>query len=189
MTTEPTIYPQYEAALRTAFEANDPTPLAEIPYAKFLGLEVELDPDAGAAPDRSAILVRMRFAPKLIGDATIPALHGGTIAGLLESTAICSVIWKNRDLLLPKVITLTIDYLRSGRPQDTTCVARFIRLGKRIAVVQVQAFQTTLEEPIASATVHLLMPDPHDIDPSESLPGGKPDPTGVDAADGSTGGD
>lgn len=138
---------------------NDPQQLvAAIPYARFVGLEV--------ARDAGAIASTMRFAEHLVGDATIPALHGGTLAALLESTAIFAVLFdarfeEEKRAILPKTITLTIDYLRSGRTVDTKCRARVVRLGRRVAVVATEAFQDDEQKPVATAIVHLLVAEEH----------------------------
>jgi uncharacterized protein (TIGR00369 family) len=132
--------------------AEDPQMLvAAIPYARFIGLEV--------AREGGAIVSTMRFGDHLIGDATIPALHGGTLAALLESTAIFAVLFDAERAMLPKTITLTIDYLRSGRAVDTKCRARIVRQGRRVVVLATEAFQDDASKPVATAIVHLLVAD------------------------------
>lgn len=141
---------ELQALLARAREADDPGLLASaIPYATFVGLSMERDGEG--------ILARLRYADHLIGDSTIPALHGGTIAALLESTAIFSVLWRADTTALPRTITITIDYLRSGRPVDTRCRASIVRLGRRVTVVAVSAFQDDEAKPIATAIVHVLV--------------------------------
>lgn len=138
------------ALVERARASGDPGVLsAAIPYAAFLGLEIERDGDG--------VLGRLRYSDPLIGDASIPALHGGTIAALLESTAIFDTLWRADEAVLPRTITLTIDYLRSGRPVDTLCRAQVVRRGRRVVVVAVRAYQEDESKPIATATVHLLV--------------------------------
>lgn len=140
------------ALVAAARAADDPQALvAAIPYARFLGLEV--------GREDSVIVSTMRFSEHLIGDATIPALHGGTLAALLESTAIFAVLFDSERAVLPKTITLTIDYLRSGRGVDTKCRARIVRQGRRVVVVATEAFQEDASKPVATAIVHLLVAD------------------------------
>jgi uncharacterized protein (TIGR00369 family) len=136
----------------SARAAGEPQMLvAAIPYAEFIGLEV-------SRVDGS-VLATMRFSEHLVGDATIPALHGGTLAALLESTAIFTVLFDSDRAVLPKTITLTIDYLRSGRTLDTKCRARIVRQGRRVVVLSVEAFQEDEAKPVATAIVHLLVAD------------------------------
>jgi len=141
---------QLAALIERAHASGDPAELvAAIPYAAFLGLAVERDGDG--------VRGRLRYSEPLIGDASIPALHGGTIAALLESTAIFDVLWRADEVVLPRTITLTVDYLRSGRPVDTLCRAQVVRRGKRVVVVSVRAYQDDESRPIATAVVHLLV--------------------------------
>lgn len=138
------------ALLARARESGDPSILVDaLPYMRFLGLAIEREGEGVAGV--------MRFAPALIGDTTIPALHGGTLCALLESTAVFRALWAVGEGVLPKTITMTVDYLRSGRPVDTRCRATIVRQGKRIAVVEARAYQDDPEKPIATAIVHLLL--------------------------------
>lgn len=136
--------------LARARETGDASVLLDvIPYARFLGLSVRRENDMPIAS--------MQFAEHLVGDATIPALHGGTLAALLESTAILAVMIDPKTLAMPRTITITIDYLRSGRAVNTDCRARIVRQGRRIAVVAVEAYQDDRDKPVATAVVHLLV--------------------------------
>ncbi len=136
--------------VRAAREAGDPSPLLEgIPYASFLGLAVSLE--------HGELLTTLRFSDRLIGDSSIPALHGGTLGALLESSAIFALLWSTSGDRLPKTINLTIDYLRSGRARDTFAVASVEKHGRRIANVRAIAWQEDRERPIASAVAHFLV--------------------------------
>lgn len=138
------------ALLATARQGGDPQPMVDaLPYARFLGLTVHRE---GAE-----IRTTMRYSDALIGDASLPALHGGTLAGLLESAAVFSVLFDETTMVLPKTITLTIDYLRSAKAVDTHCATRIVRRGKRMAVIESKAFQDDPEKPVATAIVHLLL--------------------------------
>ncbi len=118
--------------------------LREIPYLQFLGVEAH---EGGA--------YRMRFSPHLIGNPTIPALHGGTLGALLESVALLTCLTSGTHSALPKTITLTVDYLRSGKAQDVFARARIVKAGRRVTTLHVQAWQESEDKPIATATVHL----------------------------------
>jgi uncharacterized protein (TIGR00369 family) len=138
------------ALLADARASGDPQRLvAVLPYARFLGIEVALE---GAE-----VVSTMRYAEHLIGDATIPALHGGTLAALLEAAAHSAVLFGEAAPALPRTITFTIDYLRSGKAQDTRARAKIVRRGRRIAVVETAAYQDGDERPIATAVVHVLV--------------------------------
>ncbi|MCZ7686049.1 MAG: PaaI family thioesterase [Sandaracinaceae bacterium] len=136
--------------VRAAREAGDPSPLLErVPYAGFLGLHVAIE--------QGELIASMRFSDRLIGDSSIPALHGGTLGALLESTAIFTLMWAAEGARLPKTINLTIDYLRSGRARDTFAAATIEKHGRRIANVRAIAWQEDRQRPIASALAHFLV--------------------------------
>ncbi len=120
-----------------------------IPYARFLGLEAEIR--------EGEFLTRLRFSPPLVGNASIPALHGGTLAALLECASIFQLLAEMETVVLPKTINVTIDYMRSGRATDTWAKATIARLGRRVASVHAFAFQEDRRAPVASATGHFLV--------------------------------
>lgn len=124
---------------------------AAVPYAQFLGISAE------ASPDGDELIGKMTFSPQLIGNAAIPALHGGTIGALCESTAIFQLLWAAETIVVPRTITITVDYLRSGRAVDTYARGTITRQGRRVASVHVEAWQTDRARPIATANAHLLI--------------------------------
>ena len=149
-----------DAALKTLVES--------VPYIRFLGIEFERRGD-----ELTAV---MPFEEKLIGNPTLPALHGGATAAFLEVTAIIglswSILWEEiesgafdpEDLVgghlprLPKTIDFTVDYLRSGLPRDAYARARVNRSGRRYASVHVEGWQDNRNRPYSQATGHFLMP-------------------------------
>ncbi|MGE0788450.1 MAG: PaaI family thioesterase [Sandaracinaceae bacterium] len=140
-------------AVREARERGEPDRLLRvIPYARWLDLEGEM---VDGAPR-----LRMPFSPRRIGDSAIPALHGGTIGALLESAAVFTAIWINDAPALPKTVSMTVDYLRSGRAEETFASAQVLRHGRRILVVEARAWQDDPQRPIARAKVCIRMRDP-----------------------------
>jgi acyl-coenzyme A thioesterase PaaI-like protein len=142
-----TAAPSYLAEIR---KSGDFTRLLEvIPYARHLGLSVELlegDP-----------VTKLHASKRLIGDPVLSALHGGTVGALLESAAIFKLLWVETTVEVPKTINITIDYLRSGRLVDTFARAVITKHGRRVANVQVFAWQTDEKKPIAAAHAHFLL--------------------------------
>jgi uncharacterized protein (TIGR00369 family) len=126
------------------------TPILEaIPYMRLLGLRaVVRDGD---------LLVHMPGADRLVGNPVLPALHGGTVGALLESSAILKLLRESDTVVVPKTIVLTVDYLRSARLTDTWARATITRLGRRVANVQVRAFQEEEDRPIALAHANFLL--------------------------------
>ncbi|HEX4477827.1 MAG TPA: PaaI family thioesterase [Polyangiaceae bacterium] len=136
--------------VRHAKERADFTPIVDaIPYLGFLGVSVDLS--------GGELIGKMRYAESNIGNATLPALHGGTIGALLESTAILQILWETEAAIVPKIVTITIDYLRSGKPVDTFARGVITKQGRRIVNVGVEAWQDDRSRPIARANTHFLV--------------------------------
>lgn len=125
-----------------------------IPYSRFLGISVEEKDDQ--------LVGKMSFSDKIIGNPKVPALHGGTIGALLESTAIFTVLWGTDTIVLPKTINITIDYLRGGKLADTFCVGTITKHGRRVANVRAEAWQESRDKLIASANAHFLISPPEE---------------------------
>ena len=120
-----------------------------VPYTRFLGLTGRMVGDE--------LITTMTYADHLIGNPTLPALHGGTLGALLESSAIFELLWRAETIVLPKTITLTVDYLRSGQPQDTHARSIVTRHGRRVANVRVEAWQADRASPVATAHAIFLV--------------------------------
>ncbi len=114
-----------------------------IPYAKFLGLSAQMQ--------GTELVTSMKFSPDLIGNPALPALHGGTLGALLESAAIFELLWRAETIVLPKTITITIDYLKSAAAVDTHARGVITRQGRRVSNVRVEAWQADRSTPVASA--------------------------------------
>ncbi len=123
-----------------------------IPFATFLGMEL--------VEQAGELVARLRFAPHLVGNPMIPALHGGTLGALLESIAIFAILADLQGPKPPKTISITVEYLRSARPVDTFARAEVVRQGRRVATVRSFAWQDDPEKPVAAANVQLLLPAP-----------------------------
>ena len=106
-----------------------------VPYSRFLGLSGELEGDE--------LMLAMKFAPHLIGNPALPALHGGTLGALLESAAIFELLCAAETVVLPKTITITVDYLRSAATVDTHARGTITRHGRRVANVRSRRGRTT----------------------------------------------
>ena len=124
--------------------------LERIPYVAHLGVRAELHGD-----EMTALLP---FSPHLIGNPMLPALHGGVIGGFMELTAVIQLsIQSGPQGAAPKPIDVTVEYLRSGRPRDTFARAEVKKVGRRIANVQVEAWQEARAKPIAALRGHFLL--------------------------------
>lgn len=126
--------------------------VAALPYARFLGLCVARGDDGPTAV--------LPYAEHLIGNPTLPALHGGVIGAFMEIAAVLHLSLEAGVAGRPKTIDMTVDYLRSGRPQDTYARVEVKRLGRHVANVHVKAWQDDPAAPIATLHGHFLLPFP-----------------------------
>ena len=123
--------------------------LQKVPYVRFLGMRVEL-----AGDEMTAVLP---FSQHLIGNPMLPAIHGGVIGAFLELTALAQLSLVQPTQRVPKTVDITIEYLRSGRAHDTYARAVLRKVGRRVANVQVEAWQDSRAKPIAGLTGHFLL--------------------------------
>jgi len=123
--------------------------LEAIPYAQFLNITID--------QKGNEITTVMRFDVKLIGNPVLPALHGGAIGAFLEMTSIIQLAFETGITAIPKPIGLTIDYLRSGKPQDLYGRAHITKQGRRVATVHAEAWQDDRARPIAATHGHFLL--------------------------------
>ncbi len=125
------------------------TAIARIPYAGFLGVRAELKGDE--------LTLVLPFGEHLVGNPMLPALHGGVVGALMELTAITQLAIASKSEKFAKTIDIGVDYLRSGKPIDTYARARVVKIGRRIANIQAEAWQNERSQPIAAMHGHFLV--------------------------------
>jgi len=136
--------------LRAAGRGHDMQAVVEmIPYARFLGIQVD--------QKGNEITTIMPFKQALVGNVNLPALHGGVIGAFLEMTAVIQLLFDTSCERLPKTIDVSIDYLRSGRPQPTFGRAIVTRHGRRVANVRSEIWQEERSKPIGLSHGHFLL--------------------------------
>lgn len=136
--------------LAAARKAGNVSGLAEaIPYAKWMRI----------VPENATgeLLTRMRYHDELIGNTFLPAIHGGTLGAMLEMTAIFHLLWETTTPSVPKIVNITVDYLRSAGPRDVIAAAKVTRQGRRMVNVFVEAWQDERARPVATAQAHFLV--------------------------------
>lgn len=140
------------AAIEQFRATGDGEPLcAAIPYMGFLGVHFRAN--------ALGVVGTLPFRDENVGNPALPALHGGSIGALLEATAIAQVFWEAETLVIPKIVSLTVQYLRSGRPVDTYARCTITKEGRRVVMVRAEAWQDRRDQPIAAATAQLLVVD------------------------------
>ena len=142
-----------------------------IPYIEFLGIRAATSGEATGSevpgsevpgrdlPASAPPMWRLPYQAKLIGNPHLPALHGGVVAGFAETAALLHLVRTLGGAKLPKGIDFSIDYLRAGRPQETFAQCELVRVGARVALVQVRCWQTAPDRPIVVARGHFLLTD------------------------------
>jgi uncharacterized protein (TIGR00369 family) len=120
-----------------------------IPYARWMNI----------APENSTgeLLTRMRYRETLVGNTFLPAIHGGTLGALLEMAAIFHLLWESEADTVPKIVNITVDYLRSAGPRDVVATAKVTKQGRRMVNVFAEAWQDDRSRPVASASAHFLV--------------------------------
>jgi len=120
-----------------------------VPYFRWLGLRIDRQ-------DGELITV-MPFQDMLIGNPLVPALHGGITGAFLESAAMISLIGAMATPKLPKIINITIEYLRPGRAMDSYATGIVTKQGRRVANVRAHAWQQDRDKLIATASAHFMI--------------------------------
>ena len=123
--------------------------LAKIPYAQFLGLQVE--------QQGNEIITVLPFDEHLVGNINLPAIHGGAVGAMLEMTAVLQLLYDTACERLPKTVDVSFDYLRSARAVTTYGRAIVTRQGRRVANVRAELWQEERHKPVAAGHGHYLL--------------------------------
>jgi uncharacterized protein (TIGR00369 family) len=137
---------------QAAYDKHAPDPaalLAAIPFCRHMGIS--------ALVTNGELTLVMPFAPLLIGNPVLPAIHGGAIGAFLETAAIAQVAWELGGAELSKTIDITIDYLRTGRALESKARARIAKQGRRVVNVHAELWQEDAAKPVASLRGHFLL--------------------------------
>ncbi len=102
-----------------------------IPFNAFLGLKLE-------SLSQGRAVLRLPFRAELVGDVMRPALHGGSIAALIDATAGAAAFTEITPTDRVSTIDLRIDYLRPAPKQDLLATATVRRIGSRVATVNIE---------------------------------------------------
>lgn len=137
-------------AILAAREHNDLTALVNaVPYAKHLGVCMY--------PVKQDLWFELPYKPALIGNPMLPAIHGGVLAGFMENSAMLHVIVAHQQMRMPKIFDFSLDYLRSAGPETLYARCDVTRQGRRVAHIQVTAWQSDESKPVAVARAHMVM--------------------------------
>lgn len=122
---------------------------ARVPFFRFIDFTID-------NADDDAILASMAQSERHIGNPVIGAFHGGITASFMEAIASVSVS-RNWDILTPKPINLTIDYLRPALAGTLFTRATISKMGRRMASIETVAWQDNADKPVAKGLFHFLL--------------------------------
>ncbi len=123
--------------------------IEQVPYAKTLGIQMLDEEGCFLLPAKKSN----------IGNPTLPALHGGAIAGFMELSAMVHVLQHTGVERIPKIVDFSIDFVRAGRYSETYSRCKLVYLGRRMINVSITAWQEDEASPIAKARAQYLMKD------------------------------
>ncbi|WP_163559485.1 PaaI family thioesterase [Halomonas sp. NO4] len=136
---------------KTRAEGDVAAWMALIPYARRIGVSAVTDPQG------EGLLFRLDPRDGNVGNVLLPALHGGVVAAFMETAATLDLMLAAREPRLPRIVDVSIDYLRTARVEPTLARCRLLREGRRLANVQVSAWQRSETEPVATARLHFVL--------------------------------
>ena len=127
-------------------------PVAKLPpYAEGLGIRIERN--EGAAP-----LLAVDFSPRVRGRPGF--LHGGAMSGLMEMAAFAALqaeLARRGEQVRIKPVNIQVEFMRGGIEQVTYALGSVTRAGRRVALVNAEAFQDDRTRPIALAQMKFLL--------------------------------
>ena len=115
----------------------------EIKFNAWLGMRVEELREGYAR-------LRIPFFDDLIGDPYRPALHGGVISTLLDTTGGIAAFTAVSPGDVLSTVDLRVDYLRPAALRDVIAEGTLIRLGNRVAVCDIVLHQDDPERAVAT---------------------------------------
>lgn len=120
------------------------------PYAQTMGFQSDRDA-------QGRLVMAMPFGDGVRGRPGF--IHGGALAGLLETVAYVTLseALGDEDKPLLKPVNVTATYMRGAVETTTYARATIERLGKRIANIEAVAWQDDPEKPVAIAQINVML--------------------------------
>lgn len=107
-------------------------------------------------PTERKNVFRMRFCEHHIGNPFIRALHGGAVATMIEFCAEYAIV----DIVdgPAELVSSALDYIRVTKDADVLARVDVVRVGRRVAFVDVWCWQDAEDVPVArgSCTLRIL---------------------------------
>ena len=122
--------------------------LARFPYAQRMGFEIEVKD--------GRLRLHLPFRDEWVGNPWVRSLHGGVVGAMLETVAQLQIMHATEVEALPRLVDITIDYLRLARAESLTAEAELLRKGRRVANLRMTAYQGQPDKVVASGRAHFL---------------------------------
>jgi uncharacterized protein (TIGR00369 family) len=125
--------------------------LAEFPQA-FKAGDISIE-----SADGATCLLRQRYSDQMLRPGG--TVSGPTLMALADCAMYVALLSAIGPLSLAVTANLNINFLRKGQPgQDVLAAARLLKLGRRLAVGEINLLSGTSPEPIAHATSTYSIP-------------------------------
>lgn len=121
------------------------------PYAMALGIAQD------QAEDGTPILY-FDYSDRVAGRPGF--LHGGAMSGLMEMAAIAALraeLERRGETMKLKPVNVAVEFMRGGTEQRTFASGSVTRAGRRVALVNAEAWQDDRSKPIALAQMKVLL--------------------------------
>ena len=121
------------------------------PYAHALGIDIEHD-EAGLP------VLFVDYSERVAGRPGF--LHGGAMSGLMEMAGIAALraeLDRRGETVRLKPVNVQVEFMRGGTEQRTFAMGQVTRAGRRVALVNVEAWQDDRAKPIALAQMKILL--------------------------------
>jgi uncharacterized protein (TIGR00369 family) len=121
------------------------------PYATALGIAVDHDEDG-------LPVLHADFSDRMMGRPGL--LHGGALGGLMEMAAIAALrveLARRGEVMRMKPVNIQVEFMRAGTKQRTFAMGQVTRAGRRVALVNAEAWQDDRTKPIALAQMKVLL--------------------------------
>ena len=99
----------------------------------------------------------LHFKDHHIGNPMIRSVHGGVTASMIEMCAEHMILAEMGEQTNVQLVSSSLDYLRVSKDTDIHARAHIVRIGKRLAFVDVWCWQDDENTPIARGTCTLRL--------------------------------
>jgi uncharacterized protein (TIGR00369 family) len=105
--------------------------------------------------DSGECVYHMSPSEKHLGNPAIRAIHGGVVTIFLERVAETELSGQAKSTRAANIVNTNVDFLRSAKLKPLFGSAKIVKLGRRLAVIDVLAWQDKIDAPVAKATLSL----------------------------------